>query len=255
MSPIVESTAVSSVAVSHTQSENDSERPMESTVVSSPTSIAEVSPAQLVADTKEKLVLNSSVSDAPKAETTTATIDKKKQEEAVVLVNVNVRVRRRPLSENEEATFDSMLLPELCLPRHPTLDDMRQALCASELGNPDRDIFFPKWNKSLYVTIDGVERNIDKNEQLSDMVQRELETPGTFVLNLQECRDARYSRRKQVFMPQHMFYPYMMYSPGGNNAVYFDGAPPSSYYHPYACQFMPPFPMQFMYVPMHGNQN
>ena len=196
-----------------------------------------------------KLSLVASVGDTPSMQ---AKHENDIDLEELLLKNVNVRVRRRPVVENEEATFDSIILQELRLPAKPTLDDMRDALSNSELGNPDRDIFFPKWNKSLYVMIDGVERNIVDSEQLEEIVTRELKQPGTFTLNLQECRDARYSRRKQVYVPQ-MFYPYMMYG-NGNNAVYFDGAP-TSYYHPYACHFMQPFPMHFMYVPMHGNQN
>ena len=155
-----------------------------------------------------------------------------------------------------------MKLPELRLPVDPTLEDIRTALTQCELGDARRDIFFPAWTKSLYVSVNGEEQTVETDEQLRQVLQQELQNSGTVVLQLQECRNARYSRRKRntrhrrdgmnattapIFVPPM----YMMGEPTAraDQPVYFDR--PMAYY-PYniggEITFLPPpfivpFPM------------
>lgn len=130
--------------------------------------------------------------------------------DAITLKDVQVMVEKRPSQrEGEPTVYETASIPEMKLPAKPTLDDVREALLACELGAADRDIFFPAWTKSLYISwVEGKKEGeskgavtdpetVENEEQLRSVVQRELENPGTLCLRLQECRNARYSRKRE----------------------------------------------------------
>lgn len=213
---------------------------------------------------------------------------------SLVLRNVRVRIQKRPpLPEIAAADpeFETVVLPELMLPLEPTLDDIRDALTGCELGDPGRDIFFPAWTKSLYVawgappapaddaeedkdeekaadtTIDDEAvleeepQTIESDEALREALKREAGTPGSLTLLLQECRNARYSRRKRV--PARAFSraifaplgPLYAPPPRADRPIYFDRPVPFALHPAYACvpqngHFPPEFYMTTPYMPM-----
>lgn len=181
---------------------------------------------------------------------------------------MTVRIQKRPTAPSNDVevngimpTYETIQLSVLVLPNEPTLEDIRTALTQCELGEAKRDIFFPAWTKSLYVTNEGEEQIIETDEQLREMLEKEISKSGSVVLQLQECRNSRYSRRKRnnrrrdmnniglsssapIFIPPTM---YMMSNNGAeqtnrvDHPVYFDR--PLAYY-PYniggEVTFLPP---------------
>lgn len=124
----------------------------------------------------------------------------------LLLTNVRVRIQKRPTISahfyptptessaiNDSPDYEVLVLAELRLPLPVTLDSVRYALTQSELGDSDRDIFYPSWTKSLYITWNatGELETIESNAALT----KALEKVEGLTLLLQECRNARYSRR------------------------------------------------------------
>lgn len=221
-------------------------------------------------------------------------------EDELVLKNVRVRIQKRPTmapagpppptddNSNNNTTapggadYEVLILPELRLPKPVSLEGVRHALTHSVLGDSSRDIFFPTWTKSLYITWNesGELETIESDEALAVAVEK----VDRLTLLLQECRNARYSRRKpynynynQKQYRQGTRSPFIYHMNTMNNrmdgAIYFDN--PTYYVHPaalaaaYGCvmpqqgtqqqaqqytegamAYMPaPFMVPFMYAP------
>ena len=129
-------------------------------------------------------------------------------DDEITTISLRVRIEKRPSTDNQTAPeYETYTVDKLEIRGVPSLQGVRNALLSCELGHDDRDIFFPNWTRTLYASWYEGEQDgephygerftIESDEHLVQILEKEKSNRGNLCLFLQECRNVRYSRKKE----------------------------------------------------------
>lgn len=163
-------------------------------------------------------------------------------------------------------TLDDEVLEDTLkqVPHEKTLEGLRVALTDSELGKPEKEIFYPNWTNSVYMMLSNgdpspedfrkEEHLIKNNEQLQSLLESDNEDGQKKpILLLQQTRAKRYRNKSKTgtwkeanhrqiltnwaenggyeFLPQIAMYPH--YAPNTTGIRYYPAPAPHQMYPPY----------------------